>query len=132
MTARWQRQATQQRRTRRRRADTSTTTTATSDGDERQARRSRRRSGRGQGGHDDNKATGNTPTTMNMMLATDGITVADTMTTGTTGTTTSGSSDINVAPPDFYSCATTRRPYSISRRACSPSQSTRKRGSSGC
>jgi hypothetical protein len=39
-------------------------------------------------------------TTMNTMMATDGITVADTMTTGTvtTGMTTSGSSGINVAP----------------------------------
>jgi hypothetical protein len=37
---------------------------------------------------------------MNTTTATDGITVADTMTTGTAGTTrTSGSSDINVAPP---------------------------------
>jgi hypothetical protein len=46
------------------------------------------------------QSTGNTPTTMNMTMATDGITVADTMTTGTAGTTrTSGSSDINVAPP---------------------------------
>ena len=43
---------------------------------------------------------GNTPTTMNTMTATDGISVADTMTAGTAGTTrTSGSSDINVAPP---------------------------------
>jgi len=43
---------------------------------------------------------GNTPTKMNMMTATDGITVADTMTTGMAGTMrTSGSSDINVAPP---------------------------------
>ena len=36
---------------------------------------------------------------MNRTTATDGITVADTMTTGTAGTTTSGSSDINIAPP---------------------------------
>ena len=44
--------------------------------------------------------TGNTPTMMNTMTATDGISVADTMTAGTAGTTrTSGSSDINDAPP---------------------------------
>ncbi len=44
--------------------------------------------------------TGNTPTMMNMTTATDGVTVVDTMMTGTAGTTrTSGSSDINVAPP---------------------------------
>ena len=36
---------------------------------------------------------------MNTTTATDGITVADTMTTGTAVTTTSGSSGINVAPP---------------------------------
>jgi hypothetical protein len=36
---------------------------------------------------------------MNMTTATDGITVADTMMTGTAGTTTSGSSGINIAPP---------------------------------
>jgi hypothetical protein len=48
-------------------------------------------------GHNNNKATGNT-TTMNMTTAMDGITVADTMTTGTAGTTTSGSSCMNVAP----------------------------------
>ena len=38
-------------------------------------------------GHDNNEAMGNT-TTMNTMSATGGITVADTMTTGTAGTTT--------------------------------------------
>ena len=37
---------------------------------------------------------------MNTTTATDGITVADTMTTGTAGLTrTSSSSDINIAPP---------------------------------
>jgi hypothetical protein len=53
-------------------------------------------------GHNNNKATGNT-TTMNMTTAMDGITVADTMTTGTASTTTlhnigDDSSGGNVAP----------------------------------
>ena len=84
----------------------------------------RRRSGRGQGGHDDNKATGKTPT-MNTMTAMDGIMVADTMTTGMAGMTTSlpdignGSSGINVAPPAIptYSGASTRRAFLEERAA---------------
>jgi hypothetical protein len=53
-------------------------------------------------GHDDNEATGNT-TTMNTSTATDGMMVADTITTGTASTTTlhdigDGSSGGNIAP----------------------------------
>ena len=65
---------------------------------------------------------GNTPAMMYTMTAADGITVADTMTTDKRCTTCN---------PDFYSCATTRRPYSVSRRACVPSQCASKAAAVG-